>query len=104
MLPRLKIYASKARLRELKAEMLEARLAAQEEKLDVAVAMGWYDEDEEEADEHTKCVLSWVVDVKQQTWWGEGGGQTTERSGASRSWCLGCVRQAGALSGGMLGW
>lgn len=51
MLPRLKIYAAKARLRELKAEMLEARLAAQEEKLDVAAAMGWHDEAEDEADE-----------------------------------------------------
>lgn len=51
VLPRLKIYAAKARLRELKAEMLEARLREQEEKLDVAAAMGWHDEAEEEADE-----------------------------------------------------
>lgn len=54
VLPRLKIYASKARLRELKAEMLEARLAEQEEKLDVAAAMGWHDEAEDEADKQAR--------------------------------------------------
>jgi hypothetical protein len=56
VLPRLKIYAAKARLRELKAEMLEARLREQEEKLDVAAAMGWHDEAEEEADEAARWV------------------------------------------------
>jgi hypothetical protein len=60
VLPRLRIYAAKARLRELKAELLEARLAAQEEKLDVAAAMGWYDEAEQEADEHARCVRARV--------------------------------------------
>jgi hypothetical protein len=58
VLPRLKIYASKARLREIKAEMLEARLAAQEEKLDVAAAMGWLDEAEEEADQAARWVCA----------------------------------------------
>ncbi|KAF8073139.1 hypothetical protein HT031_000800 [Scenedesmus sp. PABB004] len=49
VLPRLKIHACKARLREIKAQMLEERLAAQEGKLDVAAAMGWLDEAEAEA-------------------------------------------------------
>jgi hypothetical protein len=51
VLPRLKIYAAKARLRQIKAQLLEEQLAAQEEKLDVAAAMGWIDEDEQEVDE-----------------------------------------------------
>lgn len=58
VLPRLKIYAAKARLRELKAEMLENRLREQEEKLDVAAAMGWHDEAEDEADKEARWV-SW---------------------------------------------
>jgi hypothetical protein len=37
--------------------MLENRLREQEEKLDVAAAMGWHDEAEDEADENTKWVL-----------------------------------------------
>jgi hypothetical protein len=61
VLPRLKIYSAKARLRELKAEMLENRLREQEEKLDVAAAMGWHDEAEDEADENAKWVLVSVV-------------------------------------------
>eukprot|EP00775_Hariotina_reticulata_P011120 gene11120-11274_t len=51
VLPRLKIYAAKARLRQIKAQLLEEQLAAQEEKLDVAAAMGWVDEEEQEVDE-----------------------------------------------------
>lgn len=51
VLPRLKIYAAKARLRQIKAQLLEEQLAAQEEKLDVAAAMGWIDEEEQEVDE-----------------------------------------------------
>lgn len=54
VLPRLKIHAAKARLREIKAQMLEERLAAQEEKLDVAAAMGWLDDAEEELDEQER--------------------------------------------------
>ncbi|WIA29550.1 hypothetical protein OEZ86_012045 [Tetradesmus obliquus] len=50
VLPRLKIHAAKARLREVKAQMLEQQLAAQEEKLDVAAAMGWLDDAELEED------------------------------------------------------
>lgn len=54
VLPRLKIHAAKARLREIKAQILEDRLAAQEEKLDVAAAMGWLDEAEQELDEQER--------------------------------------------------
>ncbi|KAF6257507.1 cactus-binding C-terminus of cactin protein-domain-containing protein [Scenedesmus sp. NREL 46B-D3] len=50
VLPRLKIHAAKARLREIKAQTLEQQLAAQEEKLDVAAALGWLDDAEEEED------------------------------------------------------
>lgn len=56
VLPRLRIHAAKARLREIKAQMLEERLAAQEEKLDVAAAMGWLDVEEEELDAQERCV------------------------------------------------
>lgn len=74
MLPRLKIYSAKARLRELKAEMLENRLREQEEKLDVAAAMGWHDEAEDEADENAKYVLVpillCVFSFLQQEGWG----------------------------------
>jgi hypothetical protein len=57
VLPRLKIHAAKARLREIKAQMLEQQLAAQEEKLDVAAAMGWLDDAEEEEDAAQRCVM-----------------------------------------------
>eukprot|EP00878_Enallax_costatus_P026942 GHUV01028958.1.p1 GENE.GHUV01028958.1~~GHUV01028958.1.p1 ORF type:complete len:146 (+),score=41.31 GHUV01028958.1:195-632(+) len=54
VLPRLRIHAAKARLREIKAQMLEERLAAQEEKLDVAAAMGWLDDEEQEMDDNER--------------------------------------------------
>lgn len=68
VLPRLRIHAAKARLREIKAQMLEARLAAQEEKLDVAAAMGWLDEEEQELDEHERwgCLLNRRLNVLHQ--------------------------------------
>lgn len=53
-MPRLTIHAAKARLREIKAHMLEQQLAAQEEKLDAAAAMGWLDEAEAELDEQQR--------------------------------------------------
>lgn len=56
VLPRLRVHASKARLREIKASLLEQALAAAEEKLDVAAAMGWEDEEEREAERAQRCV------------------------------------------------
>eukprot|EP00879_Flechtneria_rotunda_P021926 GHRR01023122.1.p1 GENE.GHRR01023122.1~~GHRR01023122.1.p1 ORF type:complete len:128 (+),score=40.13 GHRR01023122.1:136-519(+) len=58
VLPRLGIHAAKARLRDIKAQLLEERLAAEEEKLDVAAAMGWLDEAEEETDQHERYVVA----------------------------------------------
>ena len=48
VLSRLQIHAAKARLRELQAELLAKRLSQELANIDVAKAMGWKEEDEEE--------------------------------------------------------